>query len=101
MQILAKISSNPLKISQNSTHIRLKNDTISAKIDYRLQTSLWAFLEGPFSAMAGVPRKQPINLNGCFPSLMGPFFPTLMGHFPQNAFNGPFSLSKIPWKTVH
>ena len=44
------------------------------------QTSQWAFLEGPFSTIAGCP-KQPISLNGCFPSSMGRF-PTLMGRFP-------------------
>ena len=48
------------------------------------------FFEGPFSAMAGGARKQPIKqpiamaLMGRFPSLMGRF-PTLMVCFPDSS----------------
>ena len=47
----------------------------------------------------GVPENSPLTLMGRFPSLMGRFR-TLMGRFPE-CLNGPFSLSKIPWKTAH
>ena len=45
----------------------------------------------------GNARKQPISLNRPFPSLMG-HFPPLMCRFPPQCLNGPFFLSKIPWK---
>ena len=48
---------------------------------------------------SGVPENSPVSLMGRFPSLMGRFA-TLMGRFPE-CLNGPFSLSKNPWKTAH
>ena len=60
-------------------------------------------LSGPFRGAVfhqdGVPGNSPLTLMGRFPSLMGRFL-TLMGRFPE-CLNGPFSLSKIAWKTAH
>ena len=53
-------------------------------------------LNGP--QHGGVPENSPLTLMGRFPSLMGRF-PILMGRFPE-CLDGPFSLSKILWKTA-
>ena len=60
---------------------------------------LMGLFRGAVFRHSGVPENSPLSLMGRFPSLMGRF-PTLMGRFPE-CLNGPFSLSKIPWKTAH
>ena len=57
---------------------------------------LMGLFRGAVFRHSRVPENSPLSLMGRFPCLMGRF-PTLMGRFPE-CLNGPFSLSKIPWK---
>ena len=68
---------------------------------------LLGLLEGPFSAMAGVPESSPTEMPTrtmvliCrFPFVTGPLS-NLNGAFLRFRPKRPFCLSKIPWKTAH
>ena len=63
----------------------IRSDSGSAIPDSDERKSKWAFLEGLFSAMAGMPEKQPIKQ----PTEMPTSTMALMGRFPL--VNGPFS----------
>ena len=60
---------------------------------------LMGLFRGAVFRHGGVPENSPFALMGRFPSLMGRF-PPLMGRFSE-CLNGPFSLSKILWRTAH
>ena len=57
-------------------------------IDLLVGLFRWAVFDN-----GGVPENSPLALMGRFASLMGRFFPTLMGRVPE-CLNGPFSLFK-------
>ena len=53
---------------------------------------LMGLFRGAVFQHGGVSENSPLTLMGRFP--------TSMGRFPK-CLNGPFALSKIPWKTAH
>ena len=87
-------------------HCLGSNHRLAAAMPFAMQTGrifidfLMGLYRGAVFQHGGVPENSPLTLNGPFPpSLMGRFL-TLMGRFPE-CLDGPFSLSKVLWKTAH